>query len=266
MDLLKNQTAVARISTAVFVPCGKGGLVHKNRATHGIAYNFGCDTTYRFETGEILTCHSGEAIYLPMSSNYTVDKGEIPLETGAGTYAINFLTLPAALALPPQKTAVRGKEEMLALFKKAVLSWRRKDAGYFEECFADLYRIIKLLKKEETEYTAFGRTAARLAPAMKYINENYTAETISIGKLAELCGVSQPYFRRMFAKATSLSPAVYIRNLRIGYAKELLQTGDYSVTDAAMLAGFSDASYFSREFKKAVGISPKENRKEEPQG
>ena len=139
MDLLKNQTAVSRISTAVFVPCGKGGLVHKNRATHGIAYNFGCDTTYRFETGEVLICHSGEVIYLPMSSNYTVDKGEVPLKPNAGTYAINFSTLPDALGLPPQKTAVMGKEEMLALFKKAMLSWRRKDVGCFEECFRQNY-------------------------------------------------------------------------------------------------------------------------------
>ena len=49
-----------------------------------------------------------------------------------------------------------------------------------------------------------------------------------------------------------------MRRLRIAYARDLLGSGEYSVTDAAMLSGFNDAAYFSREFKKEVGVSPKE--------
>jgi AraC-like DNA-binding protein len=46
--------------------------------------------------------------------------------------------------------------------------------------------------------------------------------------------------------------------MRIRYAKRLLRSGEYSVTDAAMLLGFSDTAYFSREFKRSVGMSPSE--------
>ena len=49
-----------------------------------------------------------------------------------------------------------------------------------------------------------------------------------------------------------------MRNLRLKYAKELLRSREYSVTDVGTLSGFNDAAYFAREFKKAVGKSPSE--------
>ena len=257
MDILKQRAAVVKISAAVFVPCGKGGAIHKNRQTHGIAYNYECETTYRFATGEVIVCRSGEAIYLPQSSDYTVDKKEIATADNSGTYAINFLTEPSDLELAPQKVAVRGRDEMLSLFKKAVLAWKKKNEAYYEECFCDLYRVLKLLNKESSEYTRHGKNISLLAPALEYIYANYTVQNITIGKLAELCGISEPYLRRLFSKSFSVSPSVYIRNMRIKYAAELLVTGEYSVTEAAVLSGFSDTAYFSREFKKVMGVSQK---------
>ena len=49
----------------------------------------------------------------------------------------------------------------------------------------------------------------------------------------------------------------YINDLKISHAKELLASGMYSVTEAALQSGYADLSHFSREFKKTVGISPK---------
>ena len=46
-------------------------------------------------------------------------------------------------------------------------------------------------------------------------------------------------------------------DLKISHAKELLASGMYSVTEAALQSGYADLSHFSREFKKTVGISPK---------
>ncbi len=258
MDFLKDTIAVMSIAMAVFVPCGKGGHIHQDRVYHGLAYNDGCDTTYRFDTGEVICCRSGEVIYLPKGSNYTVDKNEIPQTRDAGVYAINFLISFDSVKFRPQKLGVRGKEEMLSLFKRSVSSWRRKDVGYFEECFADLYKIFRQIKQESTVYSSSAKSFKILKPALEYINERYAAENIRMSDLASLCGISEPYLRRLFHKVYLVSPAVYIRNLRIEYAKELLSLGGCSVTDAAILSGFNDVSYFSREFKKTMGISPKD--------
>jgi len=258
MEFLKETVAVMRIAMAVFVPCGKGGHIHQDRAYHGLAYNDGCDTTYRFDTGEVICCRSGEVIYLPKGSNYTVDKNEIPQTCDAGVYAINFLISSDSVKFRPQKLSVRGRDKMLSLFKRAVSSWRRKEVGYFEECFADLYKIFKQIKQESAVYSSSAKSFKILKPALEYINEHYATENIRMSDLASLCGISEPYLRRVFHKVYSVSPAVYIRNLRIDYAKELLILGGCSVTDAAFLSGFGDVSYFSREFKKTMGISPKD--------
>ena len=147
---------------------------------------------------------------------------------------------------------------MLSLFSKAESAWRKKEIGYHEECFGDLYKIIRMMKKEAAHYSSKQRTLELIAPALEYINESYTKENVTLAHLAALCHISQPYVRRLFHNAFSVSPTVYMRNLRIGYARELLRSGEYSVTDAAMLSGFNDVAYFSREFKKITGVSPRD--------
>ena len=70
--------------------------------------------------------------------------------------------------------------------------------------------------------------------------------------------MSESYFRRIFLKNYGISPIKYINNLKIERAKELLTSGLYTVSDVAELSGFHDESYFSREFKKHSGKTPKE--------
>ena len=96
----------------------------------------------------------------------------------------------------------------------------------------------------------------KISPALHYIETNYTSETISLPYLAQLCGISEPHMRKLFNSACSVSPSVYIRHMRLNYAKELLRTGEYSVTTAALMAAFNNTTYFAREFKKATGVSP----------
>ena len=114
------------------------------------------------------------------------------------------------------------------------------------------------MKREAANNAPEHRALLRLAPALEYVKCHYTDESISGAQLASLCGISEPYLRRLFQDAFAMSPAVYMRRLRIGYAKDLLGSGEYSVTDAALLSGFNDLAYFSREFKREIGISPRE--------
>jgi len=258
MEFLNQEFVVAKITAAVFVPAGSGNPVHKNRPSHGLAFNVDYPSTYRFDDGNVLTCHAGECIYLPQGASYTVDKvasaGSFP--PGAGVYAINFHISGPTEAPKPGIMQVRGKDEMLSAFIKAENAWRQKSVGFYEECFINLYRIVRELKQEAARYSPLGKALAILAPALEYINANYTSENISLSHLAALCGISEPYLRRLFRGAFSVPPAVYMRNMRIKYAKELLRSGEYSVTDAAILSGFNDTAYFSREFKKVTGVPP----------
>ena len=83
---------------------------------------------------------------------------------------------------------------------------------------------------------------------------------ISAEKLSELCGVSYEYFRRTFHRFYNCSPVKYINNLKLTRAKELLKSGMYTVSETAILSGFSDLSHFSRFFKANVGVLPSDYR------
>ena len=95
-----------------------------------------------------------------------------------------------------------------------------------------------------------------IMPALKHIHENYTSEPLRIAALSQLCSITPEYFRSIFKSIYGISPKSYINNLKISRAKELLSSGMYSVTESAILSGYTDMSHFSREFKKATGVSP----------
>ena len=106
-------------------------------------------------------------------------------------------------------------------------------------------------------------TSNLIIPAIEYIKENYTKDDICISSLSEMCGISEDYFRKIFKNTFGISPRKYINELKISHAEELITSEMYTVTEAAELSGYTDMSYFSREFKKAFGICPADYRKHE---
>ena len=126
------------------------------------------------------------------------------------------------------------------------------------KCKSLLYNILYDLRKEyEMGYVA-NDTVALINPAIDYIYREYTNDNIEISHLADICNISEAYFRRIFLKSYGISPIKYINNLKIERAKELISSGLYSISDAAAASGFHDDSYFSRKFRNATGVSPSE--------
>ena len=245
------------VKLAVFVPPGKGDAVHKNRPYHGFAIFDRSRRVYKFEKFGNYEVGENEIIYMPKGANYVVDT--LPEFRNAGCYAINF-DVDSELDIPPFKFIPKNPGEMLLDFMSAENAWRTKFPGYFEKTSEKLYRIIGRMKAEmSADYSPQSKNEL-ITPAIDYISENYSKETVSISYLAELCGVSEVYFRKIFKNVYGTSPLKYINSLRLSRARDLIHSGLYSVGDAAFMSGFFDDSYFSREFKKEFGVSPKELR------
>jgi len=91
--------------------------------------------------------------------------------------------------------------------------------------------------------------------AMSYIRRHFT-EKVSLEDVAEEVSLSPTYFSRLFKEEAGQSFKVYLNDLRIGEAKNLLAETVIPLIDVAASVGFEDQSYFSRVFRNVVGISP----------
>ena len=103
----------------------------------------------------------------------------------------------------------------------------------------------------------------KLKLVLEYIGEHYSEE-LSIPQLSRLCFFSEYHFMRFFKKYTGISCLEYIKNLRLEKAASLLAKGGKSVLDISLSCGFSNLSYFYREFKKKYGMTPKQFIREAP--
>lgn len=95
----------------------------------------------------------------------------------------------------------------------------------------------------------------KIQPALVHIELHYN-ENLKIKDLAELCNISEPYFRRLFGNCIEMSPLEYINTIRIRKACEFLQKEDISMSALAWKTGYSSVSTFERNFKKILGESP----------
>lgn len=241
---------ISRIQLATFVLPGKGAPVHKDRPSHGIVLNAGSEKEYIFDDGTVISVGQNEILYLPKDSSYIVRS-----VLSGNCYAINFLlTEDTNFASFTFKT--NNAQILLSRFRETVDLWKSKGTAYHMKCKSLLYDILTLLQAEfHSKYTPTA-TASILSPALEFIHNSYTREDLSIPEIATRCGISEDYFRKLFKSIYGTSPRKYINELRLSYAGELIRSGLYTVTDAAALSGYTDISYFSREFKKHFGIPP----------
>jgi AraC-like DNA-binding protein len=102
------------------------------------------------------------------------------------------------------------------------------------------------------------REASILAPAMKYIEENYSDPDLDNGVLAKTCGISEVWFRKLFADRYGVPPHKFLVELRIGRARRLLSEGRLKISAVSELCGFSSPYHFCRAFRAHTGLTPTE--------
>lgn len=99
------------------------------------------------------------------------------------------------------------------------------------------------------------------AKALKYISEHYT-ENITSKEIASALSYNQSYFCRTFRKNFNKCFSNYLNMYRIAASRKLFETDKKTVTQIASECGFNSASYFTSCFKKYIGISPSEYKRE----
>jgi len=105
------------------------------------------------------------------------------------------------------------------------------------------------------------RALLQIAEAITHL-ETHLEKPVNLDALAKMAHMSKRSFLRVFQAATNRSPIAYLIQLRINRAATLLRRNEGSITDIAFSSGFDDSNYFSRQFRKLTGLSPRAYRQQ----
>jgi AraC-like DNA-binding protein len=105
-------------------------------------------------------------------------------------------------------------------------------------------------------YTEQDETGHKVDLILKHIREHYD-KPLTNKEIGEHFNFHPVYINRLLVKYTGTSLHQYLINYRISLAVNLLQNSGKTITEIAYETGFKDVNYFSKCFKKTVGLSPK---------
>lgn len=128
---------------------------------------------------------------------------------------------------------------------------------------SDLRRMFILIFRECSDVLSMMKTGNSITIAYKVMNflEHHFAEDITVDSIAESMFLNKNYIAHVFKDETGFSLMNYVISLRVNKAKLLLTETDKSITDIATECGYSDFTYFSKQFKKNTGLTPSKFRK-----
>ncbi len=141
------------------------------------------------------------------------------------------------------------------LFIKLYHIWSKKETGYYNKCVSIFFDILYEMQKSDSGVSHHSHIK-KIANGVDFIHNHYCEITFDYEKLADLCGISYTYFKKLFRETYNITPSEYIRTLRMKKACELLLTKRFSVSQVAEMCGYENIYYFSKVFKNEIGIPP----------
>lgn len=103
----------------------------------------------------------------------------------------------------------------------------------------------------------YEKSVSIIEQAKDYILNHFNSD-LSLDDISRIVNISPFYFSKIFKEETGVNFIDYLTNIRIEKAKELLLSTDLSMKEICAKIGYSDPNYFSRAFKKNVGVTPTE--------
>lgn len=130
---------------------------------------------------------------------------------------------------------------------------------HMEQVSCSYQEALEALEKTEKQIVFYEDLSSEssIRKALQYIQSNFT-ENISLNDIAEELEISTYYLSRLFKSKTGMNYIDYLTDIRLTYAKHLLIETNESIQNVCITSGYMDPNYFSRIFKKRVGVTPRE--------
>jgi len=153
----------------------------------------------------------------------------------------------------------KSRDAVLKLCREIEVAIEKDEAFLAYAKVVELLSLLSSLYIFPTKVTGVSYSL-RIADTLRYIEKNY-AENVSVKHISTVLGVSTSFLSRIFKKELGLTLHEYLNQYRISKSLSLLKAK--SVTQVGYLCGFCDTSHFISVFKKYMGITPLEYKRQQ---
>ena len=232
--------------------------------------------THRHSFYEIVLCTEGSGIMKSQNKEYPYVAGRIyiiPPEVDHGTWSKEGITeiyinldrqiFSRTEALPNEVIGFDDDADHTLTNIMKMMLLRYIESKKSDGTLLLMYDLFLHLVMEK--YSAM-HTDPVVEDVKRLLVMNYNDPQLSLSKVLESTGYQKDYMRRRFIAECGVTPLKYVTTLRIENAKKLIpkrKEMHLSVADIGEQCGYYDGNYFSRIFKKHVGVSPEEYEKED---
>ena len=217
-----------------------------------------CETEYTTKDGQKISTHSGDVVYVPTGSEYSV-KCIRARSAASSTFQINFLLFDSENQPFIISDQIDVFSPITADLKSLFLRQSLLSKNPFT--FPSAHKLVML---ELINALAGERRIHMLHPTiemgLKYLHDHYDKDP-SVEELAEICHISQVHFRKLFKEQTGKTPLEYKNMLRLRDAEQQMVYSDLPIGEIADRLGYATVAHFIKQFCKAYTVSPLAYRK-----
>ncbi len=152
-------------------------------------------------------------------------------------------------------------DEINRLFSQIESESKLPDEFSEDAIRAKVAELLILIARASRESENKKEESPIVEKAVKYIRAHY-AEDITLSDTADFCYVSKEHLSRTFKKETGFGFNEYVTAYRLKKAETLLRSNPKArISQVALLCGFNDSNYFSKVYKRVLGKSPTDDKK-----
>lgn len=160
--------------------------------------------------------------------------------------------------IPSVNNRVANREMLFEeIFNNLSKGFHNENLEYVNFCFGHL--LATFIYAHKTSDDIADETNPAIRHSIEFMNKNLNLK-LTLQQIADEAGYSPTYFTTLFKKETSYSPLSYFSHLKILKATEFLDYTKSKVKEISFFLGYSDPYYFTKDFTKRMGMSPRQYR------
>jgi len=226
------------------------------------------DAEYRFEGTTVTAPESSIVLCRPGEDYFRWDPDQ---RTRHAYFHFNVVGIPSDWPRISQWPLVRVPPEgdVLRPMFRHMLTWQMRGDQLIRQLTAGHMLAAFLTGQIATQEVSHDKLPDAVEMALHHLYKSLDedpAKAIGLDDLADAGAVTPEHLCRLFKASTGLSPAETVRLARLDRAAVLLARSNYAVGQIAEFCGFASQFHFSRRFKEAFGMSPRDLRKKLAEG